>query len=104
MAEQGDIFFNDQWATISERFQHFHSENPHVLTELVRICRRVKANGYDRWSIDAAYQVLRYNRMIRTRGDAFKLNDHYRALYARKIMAECPDLAGFFEIRRRKAG
>ncbi len=103
-AEQQLLFFSDRWATISQRFAWFDQNNPHVFTELVRLCRRVQAQGYDHWSIKAAYEVLRYNRMIRTRGDAFKLNDHYTAMYARKIMAECPDLDGFFETRKRKAG
>lgn len=33
-------------------------------------------------------------------GDDFKLNNNYRSRYARLIMNNEPDLAGFFDIRR----
>lgn len=32
----------------------------------------------------------------------FKLNDHYRAFYARVIMRREPDLASFFEVRKQR--
>jgi hypothetical protein len=39
---------------------------------------------------------------ISTTGD-FKLNNNYRAHYARLIMHQEPDLDGIFELRRSKA-
>jgi hypothetical protein len=56
MVDQPDLFFNDRWATITDRFEHFHHENPHVLDELVGLCLKVKARGYERWSIKAAFE------------------------------------------------
>jgi hypothetical protein len=38
--------------------------------------------------------------MLSTRGDEFKLNNDYRAPYARLIMRREPDLDGLFETRR----
>ena len=52
--------------------------------------------------INGIFEVLRWSRM-ETEGEEFKLNDHYRALYARDIMINEPDLEDFFEIRRRRA-
>jgi len=48
------------------------------------------------------FGVVRYDHALRTDVDPaepFKLNNNYRAFYARKIMAEVPELAGFFEVR-----
>ncbi|MFO7589082.1 MAG: hypothetical protein R6X22_13625 [Gemmatimonadota bacterium] len=72
--------------------------------ELVVICHRVGEGGLERWSLKAAYNVLRWHRITQTRGDEpFKLNDHFTALYARLIMVREPDLEGFFEAHSRSA-
>lgn len=88
--------------TLDERFLEFHEANPDVYAELVKLCRNVKSRGRERWSINAAFEVLRYSR-LQTRGDEFKLNNSHRALYARLIMENEPDLDGFFETRERSA-
>ena len=79
-------------------FERFHDENPHVYHELVKLCRRAKASGYQRWSVKAAFEVLRWSHM-ETTGEEWKLNNNYHAAYARLIMDSEPDLEGFFETR-----
>ncbi len=86
-------------ATIQERFQHFHKLNPWVYDELVAIAYRAKDKGYKRHSVDALFQILRWERWRPTIGEKWKLNDHYRSRYARMIMENEPNLLGFFEIR-----
>ena len=56
------------------RFWAFHQENPHV-----------------------------YNTEIETQGDPFKVNNTFRARYARLLMRQEPALAGVFETRRSDA-
>jgi hypothetical protein len=85
--------------TIEERFEEFHAANPHVFDALVATAREAKKKGYSHWSINGAYEVVRYNSKDTESRDRFKLNDHYCSRYSRLIMATVPDLAGFFSVR-----
>jgi hypothetical protein len=58
--------------------------------------------GKDRYGIAALYETLRYTALV-TSGESYKLNNNFRALYARKLMAENAELAGFFWTRERSA-
>lgn len=87
--------------TIETRFEKFHALNPHVFNALRELALSLKRGGQPQYSIAALFEVLRFRGALRTQGDGFKLNNSYRALYARKIMKDVPELAGFFETRRR---
>jgi len=87
---------------IEEKFRVFHKENPDVYDELVRLARRVRGAGRSRYGIATLFEVMRYRRDIKTTGDVFKLNNNFRALYARKLMSENPELRGLFSTRRRR--
>ena len=93
--------------TIQLAFIAFHSAHPGVYAELVRICRTYRQHRPGiRWSIDAAYEVLRWERMMADLPDEnedFKLNNNYRSRYARLIMEREPDLADIFETRSLRA-
>ncbi len=85
---------------LAVRFELFHLANPRVYYELVMLARRAKRTGAARVGIGQLFEVLRWRHMLRTQGDEFKLNNSFRAFYARMIMANEPDLDGFFETRR----
>jgi hypothetical protein len=85
-------------ATLQERFEAFHAENPHVYTALRRRALAVKERGVKHYGIAALFEVLRFSALMTT-GEEWKLNNSYRAFFARKLMAEVPELEGFFEIR-----
>lgn len=86
---------------IQEKFEAFHAENPGVYAELVKLALRVRGAGRARYGIATLFEVMRYRRDIQTSGDVFKLNNNFRALYARKIMEENPELDGLFATRTR---
>ena len=46
---------------------------------------------------------VRWFTEIEARGDTFKCNNNYTAHYARLLMEQESELAGFFETRRAKA-
>jgi len=85
---------------IREAFLRFHAENPQVYSSLADMSLRLVRAGQKRLSINMLFEVLRYRTILRTRGDQFKLNNNYRAEYARKLMRENPELYGQFEIRK----
>lgn len=89
--------------TTIERFRSFHETHPEVCENLVRLARRTKAAGLQHYSIKALYEVARWQSALGSPADRLLLNNNYTAFYARMIMSENPDLAGFFSIRRREA-
>lgn len=92
----------DGKATLQERFEAFHAENPQVYDGLVRLALEARAAGRAKYGIAALVEVLRWSRMTTT-GEDFKLNNDYRSRYARLIMENVPELADFFEVREVKA-
>lgn len=86
--------------TIEQAFWRFHAENPDVYRELVVLARRAVAAGQTKLGIGMLFEVLRWERSLRTGGDEFRLNNNYRSYYARLIMLREPDLAGIFETRK----
>lgn len=56
-----------------------------------------------RLSINLLFERLRWYTEIETQGDPFKVNNTFRAWYARLLMRQEPALAGVFETRRSDA-
>ena len=91
-------------AGIYSRFLKFHEANPHVYSNLVSLTRafRRKAQNHNRkMGIAMLFEVLRWNYFIEVdQGEEeFKLSNDFRAPYARKIMADEPDLSDAFNIK-----
>lgn len=90
--------------SIQDRFEDFHRKNPEVYAYLVKLCYELRSKGWKRYAIGALWERLRWHFQIDIeRGDDFKLNDHFRSRYARKIIQDHPDLEGFFELRELRA-
>lgn len=85
---------------IDESFMDFHHGNPHVYRALVSLARQWKDAGHERCSMDMLFHRLRWDYGIETRGDTFRLNDHFTSRYARLISANEPDLAPMFATRQ----
>jgi hypothetical protein len=88
-----------------QRYEAFHYANPWVLTRLVEMARNLKRRGINHYGIGALWEVLRYDWTMTTDDPTskLKLNNDYRAFYARDIMYRHLDLDGFFETRRSQA-
>lgn len=89
--------------TIEQRFQAFHENNPDVYRELVSITRQAKMAGL-KIGMKAVGEQFRWRRAVDTHDQSvYKLNNDYLSRYARSIMQQEPDLAGFFETRELKS-
>ena len=84
--------------TITDRAERFHARNPHVYRFAVSICRYTKRRGIAHYGIGAVWEVMRF-KYLETHGDIYKLNNNFRAWYARRIMATEADLDDFFVTR-----
>lgn len=90
--------------TIDERFTEFHRANPIVYEALRALCLDTRRVGVKRWSVDAAMHIVRWRYRLQTKGSEFKIDNSFSALYARMLMKREPELAGFFELRKRRNG
>lgn len=86
---------------ILEKFWEFHFQNPQVYADLRRLALGLVHAGRKHYGIKSLFEVLRWERALYTTGSIFKLNNNYHALYARILMDDEPELAGFFSTRFR---
>lgn len=85
---------------IERRFAAFHAAHPEVYGEIVKLCHTAKAAGRKKIGIGALWEVMRWNFWLRKDDhEEFRLNNNYRASYARMVMDREPDLAGIFDVR-----
>lgn len=95
--------FNNLTQTSPEAFERYHADNPEVYAKLVEFATAAVDAGAAHIGIGMLYERLRWYTAVEARQDTFKINNNYRAFYARKMMAEYPRLAGIFETRASKA-
>jgi len=102
MSEQITLF-DDAYQTGPEKFRRFHMDNPQVFNRLVKMARKARAAGHKRYGIAGLYEVLRWKTTVETTDPRFKVNNNWKAYYARLIMRTHPDLHDFFETRKSEA-
>lgn len=89
---------------IESAARRFDQEHPSVYYALVELAREERRAGVERGSIAALFEIVRRQHRMATAGrDDWLLNNSHRAYFARKIMANCRDLDGFFETRERRS-
>jgi len=90
--------------SISDRFEAFHAVNPRVYVTLVRLAREwVSRTGSHKLGIATLYERTRWEIAIKTSDPDYKLNNDFKAYYARLIMFSEPDLNGLFDLRSSQA-
>lgn len=82
-----------------QKFDKFHKENPHVLEALIKMTDRAVAKGHKHFGMKLLFEVLRWETMISTKGDPYKINNNYAPYYVRLIEEKRPDLTGVFRKR-----
>lgn len=84
--------------TTETSFQQFHKGNPHVYDQLKALALRLKKVGVESYGMKALFEILRFNALLSV-DNKFKLSNNYTSLYARLLMQQEPELAGFFVTR-----
>lgn len=105
MVSQAEMVLPCGESPIATRARRFHERQPAVMEDLIQLCRRWLARGQNAWSINGAFEVLRWQRRVAGLPDdheEYKLNNSYRAWYAREIMRRHPELDGLFSLREQR--
>lgn len=93
--------FDTRHDQIKRRFERFDADNPGVWSLFKKFTFDViETKRHKHYSSDAVVQRIRWHTSIETTGESVKINDHYRAYYARKFHAEFPQHDGFFRNRK----
>jgi len=81
----------------------FSSKNPKVNELFVRFTTEIINRGFKNYSVSAVFERIRWetDQADVDGKSTFKLNNNYRAWYARRFMEANPEHAGFFRTRRR---
>jgi hypothetical protein len=91
-------------STAEIKFEQFHTDNPHVYSQLVNLARQYRERRpYGKIGIKLLFEIVRWHTLIHTTDKDFKINNNYAPRYARLIMDNEPDLADIFNLRELKS-
>jgi hypothetical protein len=86
--------------SISQQFNLFLRDNPHVYKIMARDARKWVSARQGKLGIRMLWERARWEiSWLTTTDPDYKLNDHYTPYYARLLMHFEPDLAGVFDLR-----
>ena len=85
-----------------EQVTRFHNEHPEIYDLFVRFTKERIAIGFQNYSVNAVFERIRWECDSVGGNDqaTFKLNNNYRAFYARRFMKMYPQFEGFFRTRK----
>jgi|TARA_R110002020_G_scaffold1635_4_gene7422 hypothetical protein len=84
------------------QWQQCKAKNPNLLPQLAGLARELKLAGHSRYSMDGLFHILRWETRSTTGDLGLKVNNNHTAFAARDLMAQFPDLQGFFALREQK--
>ena len=91
-----------RYLTLQERFEEWlaSEDGQRVYDEVILRSASLMRRGFTHYPIDGLWHAIRYDYDIRVGPDmGFKLNNNHRSRMARRVMADVPELLGFFETR-----
>ena len=85
---------------MAEQCTSFHQHHPEVWDLFVQFTTEMIDKGFSNYSCNAIFERIRWEKDTGGNGtEAFKLNNNYRAMYARRFMKMYPEHEGFFRTR-----
>lgn len=104
MSNLSDLpLFQQSQDKLEVAWKRVKTEKPWLLDQLASLAIEAKRRGLKHWSADALFHVLRWETGASIGDLGLKANNNHTALVARDLMAEYPELNGFFRTRVRKA-
>lgn len=87
---------------LHQAFDDFDAKNPQVYRLFKLYAHQARDAGHRHFGAAAIFERIRWHVAVETRGDDFKLNNNYRAFYARKMMREDHAFDDFFRTRKQR--
>ena len=95
------INFN-KWDETKGKFRKFHFANPHIYQTFSIYSWDAAKAGHKVFSHWLIMNRIRWDSLIQTDGEKYKIPNEYIAFYARMFMIRHPQLGAFFKIKRMK--
>lgn len=73
----------NKMTALQQKFNEFHSDNPHVWELFKSFTAELIHSGYTRLSASLVIERIRWETAIVTKGDPFKICNNHTAYYAR---------------------
>ena len=91
---------NSRFDEMRQQCSEFHKANPQVWNHFVLFTNQIISKGFANYSVNAIFERIRWEMDAKSTGEnQFKINNNYRAFYARRFMKMYPQHAGFFRTR-----
>ena len=90
----------DERESLKEKWWAWHKENPHVYELFERFTMDAIRRGHRRLSAWLIVNRIRWETMVETTGEDFKISNDFIAYYARLFMALHPEYDGFFKTKQ----
>ena len=87
---------------MDEQAAAFSKQNPYVSVLFIKFTKEIISRGFKNYSVNAIFERIRWETDTADADgkSSFKLNNNYRAWYARKFMERYPEHDGFFRTRK----
>jgi hypothetical protein len=89
-------------ASLKQKWWAWHKQNPHIYALFKRFTLEAIRQGHKRLSGWLIVNRIRWETVVVTSGDDFKIPNDFIAFYSRLFMHEHPDYQGFFRTRPMK--
>ena len=97
---RGNVLMDSRHEEMKAQVNDFHQQHPEVWRLFCGFAFEMIHRGYLHYSVNAVFERIRWEIDAGGDGtDAFKLNNNYRAFYARRFRNLYPEHAEFFRIR-----
>ena len=91
-----------KWDETKGKFRKFHFANPHIYQTFSIYSWDAAKAGHKVFSHWLIMNRIRWDSLIQTDGEKYKIPNEYIAFYARMFMIRHPQLGAFFKIKRMK--
>ena len=89
--------------TNKEKFEKYHKENPHVFEMFKSFAFDAINSGVKALSAQLIIERMRWESMLKTTGERYKINNNYPPYYSRLFMEEFPEYENYFTTRQQVA-
>jgi len=91
-----------KWDETKGKFRKFHFANPHIYQTFSIYSWDAAKAGHKVFSHWLIMNRIRWDSLIQTDGEKYKIPNEFIAFYARMFMIRYPQLGAFFKIKRMK--
>ena len=91
-----------KWDETKGKFRKFHFANPHIYQTFSIYSWDAANVGHKVFSHWLIMNRIRWDSLIQTDGEKYKIPNEFIAFYARMFMIRHPQLGAFFKIKRMK--